>query len=176
MTRLDLKLFFIIILIIGLNNWTKAQDFIFKCDGIYQTKDNGIKIFVDKMSKSISPEDTITVNKKDKVNMEITEDFKTPDSYLVDTIPIICTNDFKIVRLDKDKRTNKPIFYIKLNDNVKDKFAKATEQNLSKSLLLIFDNRLITASNVVFPIESGELNINGLDEILIKRLIKKINK
>jgi len=78
--------------------------------------------------------------------------------------------------LDKDKRTKKPILYIKLYDTMKDKFAYATYQNISKPLPFIFENKIISAPIVGFQIEGGEINVTGLDEELINRIVKKVNK
>jgi len=174
MTRFFLKLTVLLSMIIGFNSSICGQNIFFKCDGIYQTSDNGIKI-INKHSESDNRtrDSIIALVNKDGVPRKINN---IPDFYLIDTIPIICSNDFKTVKIFQRKGNNKPELSVELNENVKEKFSKATDQNISKPLLIIFENKIIAAPIVVFTIENGKMQITGLDEELMNRIIKKFNK
>ena len=158
-----------------------AQNPTFKCDGIYQTSDNGVKILnntKDKLPITKTITDTTTVfNKTDGTTKKIIQvrDINIPDSYLIDTIPIVCFNDFKSVEL-KWQKWKKPILSIKLNDKAKQTFSNATSQNIGKPLIILFENKLISAPVVYSHIDSGNMDITGLDLDIIIKIIQKLDK
>jgi len=180
MTRLTLKLTVLLALMVGLISSTIAQNVIFKCNGIYQTSERGIRVFVvkNKTTKPSNDSKTMDINsQKNEGNSLIKEVIETPNSYLVDTIPIVCFDDFKTVKLVQQKgNINKNELLIELNENVIDKFKSATYQNIGKPLPIIFENKLISAPVAVFTIDNGKIQVTGLDEELIDRIIKKVNK
>ena len=168
------KLTILLVLILIFNYETEAQTKVFKCDGIYQTHENGMKI-INKHSESdnLTRDSIIAIVNNDGVPIPIND---VPYFYLIDTIPIVCFNDFKSAKLTWQKGNTKPVLSIKLIDSMKCKFANATRFNIGKPLPIIFENKLISAPTVVFAIESGELEITGLDKELIEQIVKKVKK
>jgi preprotein translocase subunit SecD len=138
------------------NSALKAQNALLQCDGIYQTSNNGVKV----------------IQRVEANNQGEGE----PSYFIVDSIPVVCISDFKTVKRTLQKGSRKPSLYIKLKDEVKDKFTNATTLNTRKPLPFIFENKVIAAPIVIFPIESGEIEISGLDEDLINRIVKKFEK
>lgn len=149
-------------LVCSVNSALKAQNALLQCDGFYQTSDDGIKVFQWVEANTQGDGDPATTGE--------------PSYFIVDSIPVVCISDFKTVKRTLQKGSRKPVLYIKLKDEVKDRFTNATTLNTRKPLPLIFEDKVIAAPVVIFPIESGEIEISGLDEDLINRIVKKFEK
>lgn len=144
------------------NSALKAQNALLQCDGIYQTSDDGVKVIQWAEANNQGEGEPAPPSE--------------PSYYIVDTIPVVCISDFKTVKRTLQKGSRKPALYIKLKDEVKDRFTNATTLNTRKPMPFIFEDKVIAAPVVIFPIESGEIEISGLDEDLIKHIIKKFEK
>ncbi len=160
---------FLLTIIIELCN---AQNYTFKCDGIYQTCQNGIKIKNE--LKHISRDSCIALARAE--GAEIKQIFGDPDFFIIDTIPVVCFSDIKSAKIQFEELNKKSVLVITLKDNEKDKFKDVSVKNIGKNLPIIFENKLISDPVMNDIIENGKMDLSGLDNEMMEKIIRKVNK
>jgi preprotein translocase subunit SecD len=143
------KYILLVVLLICFMLSSKSQTNIYKCDGIYRTSKSGQKLSLASDSSKI---------------------------FLVDPNPIVCFSEFKLAEFGISHYDRKPILSIELNDNATMKFDSATAKNIGKPLLIIFENSIVSAPNVIQQIEDGKIQVTGLEEKLIKQIVAKVQQ
>ena len=171
MTKSIIIYLILIILIIGLCFKSNAQIYNFKCDGLYQTSDVGIKVI-----NEISNTETSYKIDSDSKIIDITNE--VPDYYIIDTIPLICFCDIKSIEIEKGENDRNITLSFKLKDYAIEKFQNVTYKNIGRPIPFIFENKLILAPIVNQVIENGEFacSFKGLSDELLKYLFDKFKK
>lgn len=118
-------------------------------NGIYQTSVNGVEF---------------------KLYDDSTKSFKA------DKKPIVSFSDFKKVKIKKSPHDRTSMLFIKLNKTGKEKFSKATKQNIRKHLLIIFKGKLLSAPVVIESITGGEIQVSGIEKSICKEIVKAYKK
>jgi hypothetical protein len=82
------------------------------------------------------------------------------ESVLATPAQVLGKADIKSARVLMD-RNSKPSLHIELEKEAAEKFGKITSENIGKRLMVIFDNKILSAPTVKAPITGGNAMIDG---------------
>lgn len=139
----------ITILVSSIISCNQKKDNKYRLNGIYQTAKNGLEIkFYNDSTKSLK----------------------------IDTIPVINYSDIDKIEKQYQSQTNQSIINLQLTEIGKKKFKKATRENLNKPLAIVLNDKLLSAPTIVSVIPNGQINISGIDNDQIDKILGDFRK
>jgi preprotein translocase subunit SecD len=92
--------------------------------------------------------------------------------YYIDTVAIVRFSDFDEVEKRKNKTIGGSDLFIKLNEEAKENFAKATKEHIGEVFTIILQDKMISAPIVMEEITGGEILLTAADEKTIDEIVK----